>query len=81
MINNLYIKIKNFLNLNKQQKQLEKIALLEQRILVLEKANLVILAKLLQLGTNPKNSKITNKNGLLMIASKDCNEGNTPTYH
>jgi hypothetical protein len=74
-------KIKNLFTSKQQQEIAEKIASLEKRITGLEKANLVILSRLLQLGTIPKNSKITDKSNLVLTSPKDCNEGNTPTYH
>lgn len=74
-------KIKKLFTSKQQQEIAEKIASLEKRITGLEKANLVILSRLLQLGTIPKNSKITDKSNLVLTSPKDCNEGNTPTYH
>lgn len=81
MKNKILGKIKILLNLKQKQEVEEKIAFLEQRIAGLEKANLVILSRLLQLGNIPKNNKIADKSNLLLVFPKDCNEGNTPTYH
>lgn len=74
-------KIKKFFNLAKKTTEAKHIAQLEQRLLDLEKANLMILTKLLQLENISSANKIANKNNIVLVAPKDCNAGKTPTYH
>ena len=81
MKNKVLNKIKTLFNVKQEQEITEKIASLEQRITGLEKANLVILSRLLQIGNIHKNNKIADKSSLLLTSPKDCNEGKTPTYH
>jgi hypothetical protein len=83
MKNKVLNKIKNLFNYKKPQEVIEKMAALDHRITLLEKANLVILSRLLQMSTitNANNSKITDKSNILLTSPKDYNEGKDPTYH
>ena len=75
-------KIKLLLNLDKSTKEEgSKTPTLEQRIINLEKANLTIIAKLLQVNNSNVKSKVTNKSKLLFASPRDLNEGKTPAYH
>jgi hypothetical protein len=76
-------KIKKLFPTKSQLKiQQEKIDSLETRLTNLEKANLVVLTKLLQAGELGKqNNKIENKSKLLITSHKDLDAGKTPTYH
>ena len=75
----------NFAIPKQQVDVIEKIAFLENRITSIEKANLIILTRLLQAGAlaKPNNisDKIANKSEFLIVSHKDLNAGKTPTYH
>lgn len=75
-------KIKVLLQAKQQTEIVAKIASLEKRITSLEKANLIILTKLLQADNAAKqNTKRDNKSEILIAQHKDLNAGKTPTYH
>ena len=75
-------KIKVLLQAKQQTEIVAKIASLEKRITSLEKANLIILTKLLQADNAAKqNTKRDNKSEILIAHHKDLNAGKTPTYH
>jgi len=78
----LLYKIKDLLQIKQQLKITEKITFLEEKIINLEKTNLIILTKLLQTNNVSQiTQKRDSKSEITIVARKDLNEGKTPTYH
>lgn len=75
-------KIKKLLPSKKQSPLTEKFIALEEKIIGLEKANLIILTSLLQTSKlSQRILKRDDKTEILIATSKDFNAGTPPTYH